>query len=256
MDRPVALVTGSARKRIGYAVATHLAKAGYDLAVHYRTGKDDATRTCHALGELGVETLAIQADVGNESDVRRMVDAVVERFGRLDVLVHTAAVYSPKPLDETTADDVERSWRINTLGTFLCAQAAGLAMVAQPTGGAIVLLGDWAIERPYPGYAAYFASKGALPTLTRLFAVELAQRNPRVRVNCIHPGPVLLPADFPEQARQAAIGATLLKREGGPECIARAALFLIQNDFVTGTVVPVDGGRTIYPAGSPKTGEV
>ena len=252
MDRPVALVTGSARKRIGHEVATHLARAGYDVAIHYRTARDEAVETCRELFEHGVDALPVEADVADDAEVRHMVDAVHQRFGHIDVLVHTAAAYRPTPLDETTTEDVEWFWRINTLGTFLCARAVGLAMADQPSGGSIVLLGDWAIESPYSGYGAYFASKGAIPTLVRTFAVELAQRNRRVRVNGIHPGPILLPEDFPEEARQAAIGATLLKREGHPRNIAQAVLMLAENDFITGTMIPVDGGRTIYPAGQPK----
>jgi len=102
------------------------------------------------------------------------------------------------------------------------------------------------VVRPYLNYAAYFPSKGAIPTLTRCLAVELASRNPKVRVNCILPGPVMLPADLPQAERQQAIDATLVKREGCPENIAQAVLALIDNDFITGVCLPVDGGRTIY----------
>jgi pteridine reductase len=122
----------------------------------------------------------------------------------------------------------------------------GLAMVRQPDGGSIINFGDWATVRPYMNYAAYFPSKGAIPALTRSLAVELATRNPRVRVNCILPGPVMLPHDLPAAERQQAIAGTLLKREGSPEHIAKAVLHLIDNDFLTGVCLPVDGGRTIY----------
>ena len=119
-------------------------------------------------------------------------------------------------------------------------------MVRQAEGGSIVNLGDWAVARPYVNYAAYFPSKGAIPTLTRFLAVELGTRNPRVRVNCVLPGPVLLPPDLPEAERRQAIEATLVKREGRPENIAQAVLFFLDNDFVTGVCLPIDGGRTIY----------
>jgi pteridine reductase len=127
---------------------------------------------------------------------------------------------------------------------------AGLAMVKQPEGGCIVTIGDWAIVRPYVNYAAYFPSKGAIPTLTRTLAVELGSRNPAVRVNCILPGPVLLPPDLPKREREQAINATLVKREGKPENIAQAVLFFLDNEFVTGTCLPVDGGRTIFASDS------
>ena len=125
-------------------------------------------------------------------------------------------------------------------------QHVGLRMVAQPAGGVIVNIGDWAEVRPYLGYAAYFPSKGAVTAMTRSFAVELGTRNPNVRVNAILPGPVLLPPDLPEDERERAIGATLVKREGSPANIAQAVLALVENDFITGVCLPVDGGRTIY----------
>ena len=105
---------------------------------------------------------------------------------------------------------------------------------------------DWAIERPYRDYSAYFASKGAIPTLTRVFAVELA---PRVRVNAVLPGPVLLPEELPAATRERAVAGTLLQRAGKPENVAQAVLFLAQNDFVTGVCLPIDGGRTIGHTG-------
>jgi pteridine reductase len=106
-------------------------------------------------------------------------------------------------------------------------------------------MGDWAIARPYPNYAAYFPSKGAIPALTRSLAVEFAGRNPRIRVNCVMPGPVMLPPDLEPAERAKAIAGTLVKREGSPEHVAHAVLFLLENDFVTGVCLPVDGGRTI-----------
>ena len=112
----------------------------------------------------------------------------------------------------------------------------------QERGGAIVNIGDWAVARPYRDYAAYFASKGSIPTLTRAFAVELA---PKVRVNAVLPGPVLMPEDLPPQVRERAVKGTLLQRAGRPENIADAVVFLARNDFITGVCLPVDGGRTI-----------
>ena len=114
-----------------------------------------------------------------------------------------------------------------------------------PEGGSIVTIGDWATRRPYPNYAAYFVGKGAIPTITRSLAVELARRNPNVRVNCILPGPVMLPEDLDEAETKGAVAGTLLKRAGRPENVARAVVFLVENDFVTGVCLPVDGGRTI-----------
>jgi pteridine reductase len=246
MQAPVALVTGSGKRRVGWSVAEALARRGYALAVHYRNSAREAAETVESFRAQGVKAVAMQADLTNEDSVRALIDRVITTFGRLDVLVNCAAAWKSKRLEEVTAADVRHYFETNTLGTFLCSQQAGLAMVKQREGGCIVTLGDWAVERPYVNYAAYFPSKGAIPTLTRTLAVELGSRNPNVRVNCILPGPVLLPPDLPEAERRQAIDATLVKREGKPENIAQAVLFFLDNDFVTGTCLPVDGGRTIF----------
>jgi pteridine reductase len=243
---PLALVTGAGKRRVGWHVAQALAERGYALAVHYRSSAAEAQETVAELRGRGVEAEAFPADLADEVAVRRLVAAVRERFGRLDLLVNCAAVWKRKPLEEVTAADVRLHFETNTLGTFLCSQQAGLAMVGQETGGLIVTIGDWAEARPYLNYAAYFPSKGAVTTLTRVLAVELGTRNPRVRVNCILPGPVFLPPDLPEAERRQAIAATLVKREGRPENIAQAVLSFVDNDFITGACLPVDGGRTIY----------
>jgi pteridine reductase len=242
----VALITGSGKQRIGWHVAQALAARGYALVVHYFHSTQEGEQLVADFRAQGVEAIGIQADLGDEKAVRSMMDQTLARFGQLDVLVNCAAIWQSKPLEEVTAADVRRHLDSNTLGTFLCSQQAGLAMVKQSTGGCIVTLGDWACVRPYPNYAAYFPSKGAIPTLTRCLAVELGTRNPAVRVNCILPGPVMLPPDLPEAERQQAINATLVKREGRPDHIVQTVLFLLDNDFVTGVCLPVDGGRTIF----------
>jgi pteridine reductase len=242
----VALVTGSGKRRVGWHVAEALAARGHALAVHYRTSMAEAAETVEAFRGRGIDAAAFGADLTDEQSVRNLVGQVLARFGRLDVLVNAAAAWKSKRLEDVTAADVRHFFETNTLGTFLCSQQAGLAMVRQPEGGCIVTLGDWAVARPYVNYAAYFPSKGAIPTLTRTLAVELGSRNPNVRVNCILPGPVLLPPDLPEAERRQALEATLVKHEGRPENIAQAVLFFLDNDFVTGVCLPVDGGRTVF----------
>ena len=244
-NRPVALVTGGAR-RVGLAIVQMLAAHGYRVAVHANTSLADARRVVETITTSGGEGLALAADLRDETALRRMIDAAHQHFGRLDALITSAAIWKPKPLEEIAAADVREHFEINALGTFVACQHAGLIMAGQESGGAIVNIGDWAVVRPYVNYAAYFPSKGAIPTITRDLAVELARRNPRVRVNAILPGPVLLPADLPDAERQASINATLVKREGRPENIAHAAFFLLENDYVTGVCLPVDGGRSIY----------
>jgi pteridine reductase len=242
----VALITGSARRRLGWHVADALGRRGYAVVVHYNTSAAEAQAAADEFRSRGIEAIALGANLADEQQVRTLVEKTLTHFGRLDVLVNCAAAWKSKRLEDITAADVRGYLETNTLGTFLCCQHAGLAMVRQAEGGNIITFGDWAIARPYLNYAAYFPSKGAIPALTRTFAVELGTRNPRVRVNCILPGPVLLPPDLPPAERQQAVNATLVKREGRPENVVQAVLHFIDNDFVTSVCLPIDGGRTIY----------
>ncbi len=244
--RPVALVTGSGRRRLGSFVVDALAERGYGLVVHYRSAEAEAAASAAALRARGVDAIHLGADVTDQKAVAGVVQQTLNHFGRIDALVNCAALWQRKPLEEVTADDVRRHFEVNTLGTFLFSQQVGLAMVRQPEGGSIVTFGDWAEVRPYRDYAAYFPSKGAVSVLTRSLAVELAARNPRIRVNCIQPGPVMLPPDLPAAERKAAIRATLVQHEGNPHNIVQAVLHFLDNDFVTGVCLPVDGGRTLH----------
>ncbi len=189
MDRPakpVALITGSGRRRVGWYIAEALAEHGYNLVVHYRTSATDAAETARHLESKGAAVLALAADLTDEAAVRTLIARTLEHFGRLDALVNCAAAWQRKRLEDVTALDVRGFFEINTLGTFLCCQHAGLTMVRQPEGGAIVNLGDWAVARPYVDYAAYFPSKGAIPALTRSLAVELGVPQ-SARARQLHP---------------------------------------------------------------------
>jgi pteridine reductase len=242
----VALVTGGGR-RVGAAVVRALAAGGYSVAIHANNSLREARETAATFEAAGVPSLAVTANMRDEGTIRAMVHRVTDHFGRIDALVTCAGIWNKSPLESVTADDLRAHFDVNCVGTFVTAQEVGAVMVRQEGGGAIVTVGDWAVVRPYADYAAYFPSKGAIPALTRSLAVEFAARNPRVRVNCVLPGPVMLPPDLPAAERDAAIAGTLVKREGSPEHVAHAVLFLLENDFVTGVCLPVDGGRTIAP---------
>lgn len=241
----VALVTGGA-VRVGRAIVQELAARGYRVAIHANTSLDRAQSLVRELAEQGHEAAAFGAELRDEDATRAMIDRVRRHFGRLDALVNNASTWSPTPLDVTAADDVRRFFEVNTLSMFVGCQHAGEIMAQQESGGAIVNIGDWAEARPYRGYSAYHVSKAAVPTMTRMFAVELA---PRVRVNAVLPGPVLLPESVSAAERQRAIAGTLLGRAGRPENVAQAVAMLLENDFITGVCLPVDGGRTIGETG-------
>jgi pteridine reductase len=249
-ERKVALVTGSGKKRVGFYVAEALAARDYALVIHYHNSAAEAAETAeHFARSHGVPIHTARANLTNEGEVRAMVEETLTQFGHIDVLVNCAAIWKRKRLEEVTAADVLAHFEANTLGTFLTCQHVGLAMVKQSTGGSIVNIGDWADTRPYLDYAAYFPSKAAIPGLTRVFAVELGMRNPNVRVNAVLPGPVLLPPDLTAAEIKEAVAGTLVKREGSPANIARAVLHFIDNDFITGTCLPVDGGRSVFAGG-------
>ena len=164
------------------------------------------------------------------------------------MLVNCAADWKSKPLEEVTAADVRPYFEINTLATFLCSQQSG------PGDGRPATrrlhrhnrrLGD---EASLSQLRCLFPIQGSHPHDDALVSLSNLARNPAVRVNCILPGPVMLPADLPEAERRQAIAATLVQREGGPDNIVQAGLFFIDNDFVTGVCLPVDGGRFNLPA--------
>lgn len=236
-----ALVTGSA-KRVGKVIATALARKGANIAVHYNTSKADAETTAAELRGLGVTTMTVQAELSREAEVKAMVDAVATKFGRLDLLVNNAAVFFRTPLESVDEAQWDRTVDSNLKGPFLCSVHAGRRMLAQPEGGVIVSIADWAGVRPYTGYLPYCISKAGVITMTQGLARSLA---PNVRVNAIGPGPILVPTDLPEDEAREIMEKTPLKRHGSPDDIAAAVVFLAESDFVTGVFLPVDGGRLV-----------
>ena len=244
----VALVTGSGRRRVGSFVAEALAARGYSLAIHYNHSAVEAEAAVEAFCSPRAGSHRLPSRFGGRTGaVARLVEQVVRplwqarRPGQLraDLGAEEARGSERKPTSGGTLKSTP--WR-----RFYAANRPVWRWCGSRREAAIVTFGDWAEARPYLNYAAYFASKGAVVGITRSLAVELAARNPSVRVNCILPGPVLLPADLPEAERRRAIWGTLLKREGRPENIVQAVLHFIDNDFVTGACLPVDGGRTLF----------
>ena len=246
-QHPVALITGSGAPRVGQAIARHLASLGCRLALHANSSIDQANAAAQEIQTAcGVEVIVTRGSLGDVNVPDQLVEATVEAFGRLDILVNSAAIWAPTPFDEITPEEVQNYFNINTLASFLCARAAGNQMSKQPRGGSIVNIGDWATVRPYLDHAAYFPSKGAIDVMTRSLAVELAQKNNQIRVNCIKPGPVLLGDDVDAAKRNQIAASTLVGRVGTAQSIAHAVQFLCENDFVNGVCLPVDGGRSIF----------
>ena len=247
---PVALVTGGA-KRVGRAVCLELAKRGYRVVVHANSSLDAAQELAKQISSDGGQAIALGADLSDEGAARAMVDRAARHFGRLDAIVNTAAIWEPMSFDRVAADDLRKFYDVNVVSSFVCAQQAGLIMADQQSGGVIINVGDAAIDRPQKEYAAYHPSKGAIPAMTRSLAVELAGRNPLVRVNAVLPGPVLASPHPSDERRQQVAQGTLLSTVGRAEHVAHAVAFLIENPFVTGVCLPVEGGRRLAEGWSP-----
>lgn len=247
---PVVFVTGSGAPRVGRAIAHELLTHGYRVVWHtHRRVEDPQELVGASLGDAS-KWLWLHGSIEDEPTILGWLEQILGKFGRVDGLVHSAAVWKSQTLESVTLEHLDHQWRANALGTFLLAKHFGLQMTRQAQGGGMVLVGDWAVERPYRDFAPYFLSKGTIPTLTRTMAVEMATRNPRVRVNAVLPGPVLLAEGVSQEVAESIAAEALLKRAGTPQDVARACRFLLEQAFITGVCLPVDGGRSIYAVGN------
>lgn len=237
----VALVTGGA-KRIGRHLALALAVRGCRVAITYNTSSAQAARTVRDIRAKGARGLALQADQRRPAEVRQAVAEALAVFRRVDILINNASSFYPTPFGRVTEEQWDDLLQANLAGPWHFAQAVAPAMKRQ-RAGKIINIVDTAAFRPWVDYLPYCAAKGGLATLTWGLARALA---PHVQVNGIAPGPILFPPDIPRKEKQTALKKTLLKREGSPEDIAQAALFFLEgSDFVTGVILPVDGGRML-----------
>ena len=234
-----ALITGGAH-RLGRAIGLRLAEAGANVAFTYLSSAAAAAQTRRDLEQRGVRALALRADAADERQMAAALARVRRAFGVPDLWVANAGVFRRTPLADATPADWDDMLRLN-FATFLV-PARRLAPLMRRRGGAIVALGDVAALQPWADYVPYCVAKRAVVPLAPRLATELA---PAVRVNVIAPGPVLFPPDFPAAAKRRELARTLLRREGSAADIAEAALYLARADYVTGVVLPVDGGRRL-----------
>lgn len=231
-----ALVTGAA-KRVGKEITLELARRGASICLHYHTSEKEAHATAAEIRTLGVDCNLFQGNLSDAGDTVRMAEKVLKQHS-VDILVNSASLFYKTPLSEVTEKDWDSLVDSNLKGPFFLSKTIGTQM----THGKIVNIADWSGFRPYKNYAPYCAAKGGLITLTKSLAKELA---PKVQCNAVAPGPVLPPPDMTEEEKTAVAKQTALGRWGSPHDIACAVAFLIENDFINGTVLVVDGGRSI-----------
>lgn len=230
-----ALVTGGAR-RIGAAIARALALHGYDVALHYRTSAEPAQRTAKEIEGLGRRCRLFRCDLNDHQETAALIPSVREHFPELNVLVNNASIFEPGTLRETGHDLFERHFNINIKAPFFLTQvlAEGCAQ------GQIINILDTRVSRADPHHAAYTLSKKALLELTKMAARELG---PAIRVNGVSPGMILPPPGGVVDELERRSAALPLKRIGNTANLVAAVLFLLDNPFVTGECIYVDGGE-------------
>jgi pteridine reductase len=243
LEGKVALVTGGAR-RVGAAIARRLHAAGASVLIHYRDSEADAkTLVAEFNGSRAQSAATVKAELLAPIAPRALVSAALDSFGRLDLLVNNASSFFPIGLGAVEASHWEELIGSNLRAPlFICQEAA--AELAK-RAGAIVNIVDIHADRPLKGYPVYSIAKGGLAAMTRSLAVELA---PKVRVNGVSPGAIAWPEDgqFDPAERERIIATTPLGRVGAPEDIAQAVHFLACASYVTGQIIAVDGGRSIF----------
>lgn len=235
LEGQAAVVTGGA-KRIGRALALSLAEAGSDVAITWRESEGEARQTVSDIEAFGVHGIALQIDVRDPQQVRRGIEAVADRFGRLNILINSAGRYETATLESITVEQWDEMFDTNTRGPFLAAQAAYPHLKA--ARGRIINIGSLGGIHPWPTHGHYCTSKAALHMLTRTMSRAFA---PEISVNCVAPGMIVngeVGAEYEQFARR-----TPMQRNGTAQDVAAAVLFFATGPhFITGQILSVDGG--------------
>lgn len=235
-----ALVTGGG-VRLGRAIALELGRAGADVVVHCHTSRASADEVAREVEALGRRALVVQGDLSVGAEVAR-VFAEADALAPPDVVVLSAGIFEQRPFEEIDEAGLRRMLDVDFVGPFLCAQAAARRMRALGGGDLVTVCDIGGSSLAWKGYAHYCSAKAALAMLTRVLAVELA---PAIRVNGVAPGAVLFPEDEEPAVRARVLARVPQGREGSAEDVARTVRFLVGGPrYITGVIVPVDGGRT------------
>ena len=238
-DGRVALVTG-AGTRVGRAIALALGKAGMRVAVHYAGSQRGARETADEIIGMGSDARTMPGDLTDPATAPRLVEHTAKVFGALDVVVNSAAVMLRTPVGEVLVEDWDAMFALNLRAPFFLCQSA--ARVMSERGGCIVNIADLAAFEAWRGYIPHAITKAGLVQMTRGLAHALA---PKIRVNAVAPGAVMLPEGATQQEADKLISTTPLGRLGSADDVAQAVLYLICADYVTGQTLIVDGGRHV-----------
>ncbi|MAZ77476.1 MAG: pteridine reductase [Legionellaceae bacterium] len=241
MQDKVVLITGAA-KRVGAVTATALHAAGAKVAIHYHRSAEAAEALAETFNQQRAESaIAIGADLADTAGLPALVEKVVSTFGQLDVLINNASSFYPTPVGEITEQHWQDLFNTNAKAPLFLAQAAAEHLKKQQ--GCIVNMVDVHAKRPLQQHSVYCMAKAALAMMTMSLARDLA---PEIRVNGVAPGMIMWPDEgMPEKVQTSILNRVALKRAGSPENIAQTILFILQNDYLTGQIIAVDGGRLL-----------
>ncbi len=236
-----ALITGGAR-RVGRAIARILAERGCNVILHYNTSRKDALSAQKELSDYGVRVDLFQADLRNVPALETKARKLLALRGPIDILINNASGFYPTPFGKIKEKDWDNLLSSNLKGPFFLTQMIGSHMLKHGSGK-IVNIADWSALRPYTNYLPYSIAKAGVIAMTQVLAKTLA---PKIQVNCVSPGAVMLPENFSARAKREIIKKTPLARIGSPEDIAAGVLFFLEGtDFATGSNLIIDGGQLI-----------
>lgn len=240
---PLALVTGGA-VRVGRAIVVALAEAGYEVIIHARSSADAANTLARDLHAFGRKALVEIADLGTPDGPMEFSARVRRKHPRLDLLVNSAAAYAHTSFEDVTADAFDAMTNVNVRAPFFLTQGL-LPSLRASESASIVNITEMAVTHAYTTshfFSHYLATKAALEQLTRAWALELG---PKIRVNAVAPGSVAMAGETTDDQRKDILQRVPLRREGSPEDVARAVVFLAQAPYITGQTLRVDGGLSI-----------
>jgi NAD(P)-dependent dehydrogenase (short-subunit alcohol dehydrogenase family) len=235
------LITGGAT-RVGLAITRELMLSGAHIFCHYNANHSSAKKLQLEAGKRQRKIETFSYDLSRKEAPKRVVDECIQRFGKIDILINNAALFYKTPIPNVTYEEWDELHTLNLRSVFFLSQETAKHLLAQKSGK-IINIGDAGALSPFPAYLPYSITKAGVNAMTVGLAKALA---PHVQVNCVNPGPVLAPVDSNAETQKKSIEQTLLKREGTPQDIAKTVRFLLEStDYITGAIIPVDGGRQI-----------